>query len=85
MSDLNGNPNKTNDLGETSLHCVCSVESVLTNEQKKCRLECLTLLLDWKGVGEQPEIVNLAAVDSVSIPVFMCNYTENCSVSVVVS
>jgi hypothetical protein len=71
MSEFGGNPNRQNVKGETSLHCLCCVDSNLSEHQQVSRLECLELLLAWKGAvasnNEQAEAVDLGATDCVSI------------------
>lgn len=65
MTELNGNPNKQNALGETPLHLVCQGDEIrimcLANRER--RAQCLNLLLQWHTDNEK---CNLASVDSVS-------------------
>lgn len=70
VSEFGGNPNRQNVKGETSLHCLCCMDSNLSEHQQVSRLECLELLLAWKGAVssniERAETVDLGATDCVS-------------------
>jgi hypothetical protein len=70
MTELGGNPIVQNARGETSLHCLCAVESKLSDEQESYRLECLILLLNFNGSASSIEgstnNVDLGITDCVS-------------------
>ncbi|WAR10894.1 AKIB1-like protein [Mya arenaria] len=61
-----GNPNKTNGRKETALHCVCMEKHPQYYPVQRRRLECLTMILQWKGAelkDGEIEKVDLAALD----------------------
>ncbi|XP_074650800.1 ankyrin repeat and IBR domain-containing protein 1-like isoform X2 [Tubulanus polymorphus] len=71
LYELGGNPNKKNARNESALHCVCMVSNhrpytALSFTILQRRLECLTLILQWRGAvlkdGEL-EKVDIAAQD----------------------
>ncbi|XP_071941744.1 ankyrin repeat and IBR domain-containing protein 1-like [Antedon mediterranea] len=77
LNDHHGNPNKKNFHDETSLHCVCSGDDVIsiyssasagfghtTVEQQ--RKECLRMILQWKGgllANGERECADVFAID----------------------
>ncbi|XP_071144243.1 ankyrin repeat and IBR domain-containing protein 1-like [Mytilus edulis] len=68
LSEHNGNPNKTNGMKQTCLHCVCmeKAEHSLVYPVMKKRSECLAMLLKWRGArleDNETERVNLGAQD----------------------
>lgn len=63
-----GNPNKTNGKKETALHCVCMEKNPQYYPVQRRRLECLNMMLQWRGAelkDGEIERVDLAAVDEV--------------------
>lgn len=72
LHDHSGNPNKTNGKKETSLICVCmeKPENAQFYPVQRKRLDCLMILLKWRGPetedGER-ERVNLDSQDEVCI------------------
>ncbi|XP_064646454.1 ankyrin repeat and IBR domain-containing protein 1-like isoform X2 [Lineus longissimus] len=72
LYELGGNPNKKNTRNETSLHSVCMVANTRSFTVQQRRLECLTLILQWRGatlkegdvekidIGAQDEKMNTA-------------------------
>ncbi|XP_060599500.1 ankyrin repeat and IBR domain-containing protein 1-like [Ruditapes philippinarum] len=61
-----GNPNKTNGKKETALHCVCMEKNPQFYPVQRRRLECLNMMLQWRGAelkDGEIEKVDLAAVD----------------------
>ncbi|XP_045177754.2 ankyrin repeat and IBR domain-containing protein 1-like [Mercenaria mercenaria] len=61
-----GNPNKTNGKKETALHCVCMEKNPQYYPVQRRRLECLNMMLQWRGAelkDGEIEKVDLAAVD----------------------
>jgi len=90
MSELGGNPNVQNARGETSLHCLCAVESKLSDEQKSDRQECLIILMNFKEIEpsniEPTKSVDLCITDYVStfnVSLVYCLF--NCSDHMIVS
>ncbi|CAC5423953.1 ANKIB1 [Mytilus coruscus] len=68
LSEHNGNPNKTNGMKQTCLHCVCmeKAEHSQVYPVMKRRAECLAMLLKWRGArleDNETERVNLGAQD----------------------
>ena len=70
LNELGGNPNKRNGRNETALLCVCMVPSARLNYAiQQRRLECLSLVLQWRGAtleNGEVERVDLSAQDEVS-------------------
>ncbi|XP_052236052.1 ankyrin repeat and IBR domain-containing protein 1-like [Dreissena polymorpha] len=61
-----GNPNKTNGKKETALHCVCMEKHHQYFPVQRRRLECLSMILQWKGAELKDgvvEKVDLSALD----------------------
>nr|KAG5714730.1 hypothetical protein BaRGS_000218 [Batillaria attramentaria] len=66
LYDKGGNPNKTNAKKETALHCVCMEKNAQYYNVQKRRVECLNMVLSWRGATLQEgqvEKVDLGAVD----------------------
>ncbi|KAH3754097.1 hypothetical protein DPMN_188757 [Dreissena polymorpha] len=64
-----GNPNKTNGKKETALHCVCMEKHHQYFPVQRRRLECLSMILQWKGAELKDgvvEKVDLSALDEVT-------------------
>ena len=52
LHELGGNPNKKNSRNETAMHCVCMISSTTNRSyhiEQQRRLECLTLIIQWRG------------------------------------
>ena len=68
LNDHNGNPNKKNGANETSLHCVCIAQNGHNHAVQHRRLECLKIILQWRGAklqDDEVEKVNLGSQDEV--------------------
>ena len=68
LNEHAGNPNKTNGRKETALHCVCMEKSPQYYPVQRRRVECLSLMLQWRGAelkDGEIEHVDLAAKDEV--------------------
>ena len=68
MYELGGNPNKKNARDETSLHCVCMALNGRNIAIQQRRLECLSLILQWRGAtlkDGEVEKADLGAQDEV--------------------
>lgn len=64
LTELNGNPNKQNALGETPLHLICQCDATRSVANLERRAQCLSSLLQWHTDDEK---INLACEDSVSV------------------
>lgn len=76
LTELNGNPNKQNALGETPLHLVCQGDITRCIANLERRAACLNLLLQWHTAEEK---LDLACEDFVRImfvlpPPYFSNY-----------
>ena len=73
LTELNGDPNKTNGHDETCLHVLCSAQSSLTADELDTRLLCVDLLLQWSRPPDQTtgseQKLDLTTVDEVCRPV----------------
>ena len=71
LYELGGNPNKKNARNETALHSVCLTSvSCRTYALQQRRLECLMLILQWRGpklANGEYERVQLDTCDEVSM------------------
>ena len=68
LYDKGANPDKTNMKKETSLHCCCMERNSQFYNVQKRRVECLQMIINWRGgtlQDGQVEKVNIAAVDEV--------------------
>lgn len=66
LNEHGGNPNKTNGRKETALHCVCMEKSPQFYPVQRRRMECLSMMLQWRGAelkDGEIERVDLASVD----------------------
>ncbi|XP_076461303.1 ankyrin repeat and IBR domain-containing protein 1-like [Babylonia areolata] len=66
LYDKGGNPNKTNAKKETALHCVCMERNAQYYNVQRRRVECLNMVLNWRGAmlqEEQVERIKLGALD----------------------
>lgn len=66
LYDKGGNPNKTNAKKETALHCVCMERNSQYYNVQKRRVECLNMVLNWRGATLQEgqvERIELGALD----------------------
>lgn len=66
LFERGGNPNKTNGHKETALHCVCVEKNPQYFPVQRRRLECLLMLIQWRGPqlkDGEVEKADLAAVD----------------------
>ena len=71
--ELGGNPNKKNARNETSLHSVCMVLNARLNYAiQQRRLECLSLILQWRGAtleNGEVERIDLSTQDEVCLSI----------------
>ena len=68
LYDKGGNPNKTNAKKETALHCVCVEKNSQFYNVQKRRVECLNMILNWRGATlheGQVEKIDVGAADEV--------------------
>ncbi|ESO82483.1 hypothetical protein LOTGIDRAFT_134513 [Lottia gigantea] len=66
LYEKGGNPNKTNNHKETVLHCVCMEKNSQFYNVQRRRLDCLAMVLKWKGAtlqDEEVEKIDVAALD----------------------
>ncbi|KAK6165782.1 hypothetical protein SNE40_022633 [Patella caerulea] len=66
LYEKGGNPNKTNVHKETALHCVCMEKNSQFYNVQRRRLDCLAMVLKWKGAtlqDEEVEKIDINAVD----------------------
>lgn len=69
LYEKGGNPNKTNAKKETALHCVCVEKNFQFYNVQKRRVECMNMVLNWRGATLQEgqlEKVDVGAQDEVS-------------------
>ncbi|GFT96564.1 ankyrin repeat and IBR domain-containing protein 1 [Nephila pilipes] len=65
LTELKGNPNKQNALGETPLHLVCQGDDCVKNQtNQERRAACLNLLLQWKHHSNSEKKLKLDCVDN---------------------
>ena len=70
LNERGGNPNKTNGRKETALHCVCMEKNPQYYPVQRRRMECLSMILQWRGAelkDGEIERADLAAVDEVCL------------------
>ena len=70
LYDKGGNPNKTNAKKETALHCVCVEKNSQFYNVQKRRVECLNMILNWRGATlheGQVEKIDVGAADEVCV------------------
>ncbi|XP_035231487.1 ankyrin repeat and IBR domain-containing protein 1-like, partial [Stegodyphus dumicola] len=63
LTELKGNPNKQNAVGETPLHLVCQGDLTRNMVNQERRALCLNLILQWRS-SDNEEKVNLTSLDS---------------------